>query len=257
MNRYILLIVLTVGILPSIYPKVAFGDVLADEQNSDVSMAITNFQVKGQILELGWKIVNKSDHDVWICDGLTTGYFECVLDKDNETLKIIKRSSLPQGPGWEHYPWIRFIRLRAGQDKEDSISLTVPVSPLTKFNHSYGNAEYARRVAVEIGFYNEDLRGLILNIVGLAEQLGCDISLSSSIVTFPDAQIPERFFAGVYIARVFHGESFGGFRNSVLSDDDELSMPYMNQFFNGEQVLQLTVDSVSIPYKSNYPPLND
>lgn len=257
MNRYILFIAMMIGLLSSMYPKVVFGDVSANEQNSDVSITITNFQVNDQTLELGWKIVNSSDHDVWICDNITVGSdFDWFLDNDDETLKIIKRSSLPQGQGWEHWPWVRFIRLRPGQDKEDSISLTVPVRPNTKFSHPLGNAEFAKRLSLEIGFYDEDLRGLILNIVDLTEQLSFDTSLLSSIVT-PDAQIRERFFAGVYIAQVFHDKSFGGFRNKVLSDGDEISMPFMDQLFHGEQVLQATIEDVEIPYKSNYPPLTD
>jgi hypothetical protein len=243
MNRHILFITLVAGLLSVMCQKAAVGGVSSDEQSSKVSLTITKFQVNDQNLELGWKITNGTDHDVWICDGLTTGYFECVLDKDNETLKIIKRSSLPQGPGWEHWPWVRFIRLRPGQEKEDSISLTVPVSPYTEFSHQRGNAEYARRVAIEIGFYDEDLRGLILNIVDLTEQLNCDISLLSSIVD-PEAQI-------------FHDESFRGFQNKVLSDGDEIPMPFMGQLFHGEQVLRIEIDGVSIPYKSNYPPLTD
>lgn len=257
MSRYILFIAMIIGLLSSMYPKVVFGDVSANEHNSDVSMTITSFQVNDQDLELGWKITNSSDHDVWICDNITVGSdFDWFLDNDDETLKIIKRSSLPQGQGWEHWPWVRFIRLHPGEEKHDSISLTLPVRPSTLFSHQRGNAEYARRVAIEIGFYDEDLRGLILNIVDLTEQLSCDTSLLSSIVT-PGAQIPERFFAGVYIAQVFHDKSFGGFRNKVLSDGDEISMPFMNQLFHGEKVLRATIDGVSIPYKSNYPPLTD
>lgn len=243
MNRYILFTALMTGLLSVMCQKAAFGNASADEQNSDVSLTITKFQVNDQTLDLSWRITNGTDHDVWVCDNITVSYgFDLFLNNDDETLMIIKRSSLPQGQGWEHWPWVRFIRLHPGQDKEDSISLDVPVKPYTQFSHAYGNAEYARRVAIEIGFYDEDLRGLILNIVNLAEQLSCDTSVLSSIVN-PEAQIAERFFAGVYIERVFHQESFGGFRNSVLSDGDELSMPYMNQFLNGEQVLreQLTM----------------
>jgi hypothetical protein len=227
-----------------------------ETEQAGVTMALTGFDVNDTKLDLSWKIMNNTDHDVWICDGLTTGYFECVLDKDNETLKIIKRSSLPQGPGWEHWPWVRFIRLRPGQEKEDSISLTVPVSPYTEFSHQRGNAEYARRVAIEIGFYDEDLRGLILGIVDLTERLNCDISLLNTVVA-PESQILKRFFAGVYVAQVFHDESFRGFQNKVLSDGDEISMPFMGQLFHGEQILRIEIDGVSIPYKSDYPPLND
>jgi hypothetical protein len=243
--------------------SIAYGEVpvsneptQSETEPAGVTMALTSFDVNDTILELSYKIKNNSDHDVWICDGLATGLFECVLDKDNETLKIIKRSSLPQGPGWEHWPWVKFIRLRPGQEKEDPISLTVPVRPYTEFSHQRGNAEYARRVAIEIGFYDEDLRGLILNIVDLTERLNCDISVLNSIVA-PESQIIKRFFAGVDIAQVFHDESFGGFRDKVLSDGDEISMPYMDQFLHGEQVLRIEIDGMSIPYKSSYPPLND
>ena len=88
MIRHILFIALVTSLLLGISSKRAFSDVLADEQNSDVSMTITKFHVDDQTLELGWKIVNNSDHDVWVCDSIDThpGFpdFEVFMARDNQ-----------------------------------------------------------------------------------------------------------------------------------------------------------------------------
>jgi hypothetical protein len=57
----------------------------------------------------------------------------------------------------------------------------------------------------------------------------------------------------VGIARQFDSVSY--FRDSVTSGGDEIIAPYFRQALHGELVLRLEVDNVSIPYKSDYPPL--
>lgn len=170
---------------------------------------------------------------------------------------IRRRFSLviEEGIIWE-FPFYRsrYQRLRSGQEKAESLSIALPVRPRPVFQMLSTNAEYAERLAIEIGLYDEDLPGLILDIVELAEKLNCDMSLESSIIDNPDGHT-EQFFGGVRIARAFHSVNSAVFRNSVLSGDDELSIPYLGQALAGEQVLRIEVDSISIPYKSNYPPL--
>jgi hypothetical protein len=261
MNRHILFIALTVGLLPSISQKAAFGDVSADEQNSDVSITITKFQVNDQTLELGWKIVNNSNHDVWICDSLSPEYpsfYEYFLDKDDKTLVLRIRSDLPMRTAIAmNYPPLRsrYVRLGSGQEKVEFVSLDVPIQPYRISEGESGNAKYAKRLVLEIGFFNEDLPGLILQIVELADKLNCDLSIG-----FPDSndlRIVDRFFAGRNIAQAFN--YLIGFSESVMSasGDGEFTIHYLGPVLNGEQVLHATIDGVSIPYKSNYPPLTD
>jgi len=254
MNRYVLFIALTVGILPLICPKAAFGEASANEQNSGVSMTITKFQVNDQTLELGWKIINNSDHDVWICDGLHPGDItEIFLDPDAETLVIRRRFDLPMIYGVDTSKVLQgsYIRLRSGHEKVDSISLDVPIEPHRSFGQSLGNAENAVRVALEIGFYDEDLPGMILQIVEVAEKINCDLGVSSLGIQ----KISDRFFGGWAVAKIFKYNDF--FRESVTSGGDEVRIPYMGQVLHGEQVLRLVINDVLIPYRSNYPPLTD
>ena len=96
----------------------------------------------------------------------------------------------------------------------------------------------------------------------MAEKLNCDISLTSPASPPVDPndnrmELNRRFFEGVFIARFFNLESFTYFRDSVLSGTDEITTPYLWQTLNGEQVLLIEIDNLSIPYKSNYPPLTN
>jgi hypothetical protein len=127
----------------------------------------------------------------------------------------------------------------------------VPIEPRRFFGQSLGNTENAIRIALEIGFYDEDLPGMILEIVDVAEKINCDLSVSSLGIH----KISDRFFGGWAVAKIFKQDD--DFRESVTSGGDEVRIPYVGQVLHGEQVLRATIEDVDIPYKSNYPPLTD
>ncbi len=233
------------------------------EEESLVKIILTKLDVNDTNLELGWKITNDTDHDIWICNNFRD--FERFLDKDSETLVLRRRFNLKVEDWmlWE-FPFLRgyYVRLSPGQERVESVWLEVPVTPRRYFVRPRGNAEYAQRISLEIGFYNEDLPTLILNIVEMAEKLNCDISLTSPASPPLDPndnrmELNRRFFEGVFIARFFNLESFTYFRDSVLSGTDEITTPYLWQTLNGEQVLRIEIDNLLIPYKSSYPPLTN
>jgi hypothetical protein len=248
MNRYIPFMTIIVVLVSA-----AFGDVLADEQNSDVSIIITKFQVNDQTLELGWKIINNTDHDVWICETMNTNAqlpkFETFIAQDAETLMIRRRFDLPLAVSLERPIGGRYIRLGSGQEHTDSISLNLPVDPRYLFEVELGNAGRAGSLALEIVFFDEDLQSMILRIVEMADKLNCTWK------ALGDLEIYGRFFGGLWIAGHFNGSAYPYFRESVNSGGDEILMPNMGRARLGEQVLQLKVDGVSIIYRSNYPPL--
>jgi len=251
-----LIMVLLVSVSLARYqPPEESGDVLTAEEDAIVKLVLTKLVVDDQNFEMGWKIVNNTDHDVWICDN----YVDKFMDRDNETLVIRMRYNISNaGMLWEiPYPRFRYSRLGPDQEKVKSLSLALPVEPSATFKTSRGNAEHARRVALEIGYYDEDLRALILEIVNVAERLGCD----ASAISFWDPQSTEevyhRFFGGVLIAQLFNSPTVEYFHDSVTSGGDEIIAPYFHQALYGEQVLRLEVDNVSIPYESNYPPLTN
>jgi len=106
---------------------------------------------------------------------------------------------------WAAIPIGRYIRLLPGQEYAESLSRALPVRPTLVYIPEQANAESAKRLALEIGFYDEDLPELILNIVEMAEKLSCDTSLYSpaSPPMNPNdnsMELSRRFFGGVFIA---------------------------------------------------------
>ena len=244
MNRYILFIALMTGLLLAMSPKGTFGDVSANDQNSDVSITITKFQVNDQTLELSWKIVNHSDHDVWICDSVGFGYrFEVYMATDDQTLMIRKRFEVPTAILYYVLPDSEYVRLRPDEERTESVSLTVPVQQDFVFTVGVGTAKRATRLILEVGFYDEDLPGLIRSILEEAEKIaGPTPNLDDHNIS-----IIARYFEGLLIARYFG--DLAGFEEYYYKDPSEqLRMPYMHQTLGSEQVLRATIDGVSIPY---------
>ncbi len=234
------------------------GDLVDPNYSGEVSIALTKMDVNDTTLELSWKIKNNTDHDVWVCSSLpeNPSFYEHFLDKDGKTLVLRRRSNLPLRQEVEmSYPPLRsrYVRLQSGQEKAESITLTVPIQPYRISTGESANAEYARRLVMDIGFYNEDLPGLILKIVELAERLNYDMNVG--FPDFYDLEIMDRFFGGWGITNSF--KNLLGFSESVMSAsvDGEFTIHYMGPVLNGEQILQITIDGVSIPYKSNQPQL--
>ena len=260
MNRTKCLIMAsTLCVLLAMSPEAESDEDPGDEEETAVTISLTKLDVNDTNLKLSWKIKNDTDHDVWVCDRYSMD-FEQFMDKDAKTLVLRRRYNLSnEGVLWEFpFPRFRYSRLRPDQEKVESLSLTVPVRPWTLFSSSRGNAESAKRLAIEIGFYDEDLPELILNIVEMAEKLSCDTSLYSPASPPMDSndnsmEFSRRFFGGVFIARFFNSENFTYFRNSVTSGGDEIITPYLWQTLNGEQILRIKVDGVSIPYKGYIP----
>ena len=252
MNRAIVIITSIICIFSAITSNAKGSSDPNVEDNNDVKIVLTHFEITDANLDLSWKIKNDTDHDVWICDSLLPGGGpEWFLDTDNETLLIRRKFNLLMKAFEVSRAFKgRYVRLRPEQEKEESFSLIVPIQPYSVFGHSQGNAEFAKRLALEIGFYDKDLPGLILEIVDLAEKLGCDIGLNSAIFDPNDMEVHSLFFGGIIIARAFYLNSFTYFRDSIISGSDEVMIPYLGgkQVLHGEQILRIEVDSVSIPY---------
>ena len=225
MNRYILFIVLMVGVLSVMCQKAAFGDVSANEQDAAVTMTITKLQVNDQTLELSWKIVNSSDHDVWICDSVGFGHrFEVYMATDDKTLMIRKRFEVPTAILYYVLPDGGYVRLRPDEERTESMSLTMPVQQDFVFTVGVGTAKRATRLILEVGFYDEDLPGLIRSILEEAEK----IAVPTPNLDDHTISIIARYFEGLLIARYFGG--LAGFEEYYYKEPSEqLRMPYMHQ----------------------------
>ncbi len=233
-------------------PKFAQAESGDDPNNVEekvVTIELTKLDVNDTTLELSYKIKNNTDHDVWICDdvafNLASLDFEVYLSEDEQTLLIRRRLDVPTDGVWGNIPRGHYVLLRSGQERTESLSLDVPVHPRRQFVHGQAASDHARRIVLEIGFYNEDLPGMILEILEMAEKLNCaHLETSGEYRT----AFFMRYFKGIWIAYLFDGLS--GFEKYAYQEgNEEISIPYTWQNFGGEQVLRIEVDGVHIPYE--------
>jgi len=224
------------------------GDLTDQNEVAAVMIVLTKLEITHQTLELGYKLKNTSDHDVWLCDTLNDlgARFEAYLAEDAHTLVIRRRLDVPAQVLWPFIPQGRYVRLRAGHERTESLSLTVPVHPHIVYAGGGANAEYATRLVLEIGFYNEDLPGLIRSIIEVAERLGC----APPTVKDYDSDIMRRYFSGLLIYGRFGGLShFDKFHKDV---SEEFLTAYTDRLL-GEQVLRIAVENLYIPYEGYIP----
>jgi hypothetical protein len=230
-------------------------------QGAGVQMILTHLSVTDQTLEVGLKIINNTDHDVWVCNGYDGDdgirYFDRFMATDDKTLVLRRRYNLSsQGVPVERGPnSYGYLRLRPGQEKVESHSFALPVTSTSPLFQTSGSGELnvnsAQRLVIEIGFYDEDLRALILDVVDMAERIGRDDSTFSELIEPANTLgLYYRFFGGFNITGWFKNRAW--FRDSVTSDGDEILAPPMHQSLNGEQVLRIEVDNLSIPFKRLY-----
>jgi hypothetical protein len=235
-----------------------------------VTIALTKFDVNETMLELSWKISNNTDHDVWICDAIGTRTwedetidYETFMAEDLQTLVISCRLAKPIYALFVMPTnfFGRYVRLQAGQDLTESLSLTMPISRLLLLENETRVVPYATQLSIEIGYYDEDLPVLILQIVDVARRLNCE---SIDFEDYPeDYDIFRRYFKGMLVEDAFNNNKWADFRESVTSGADEIIFPYMTQFHDAgehildEQILRLEIDGVSIPMKGSWPQSSD
>jgi len=221
-----------------------------NEQEKIVTIELTKLDVNDSKLELSYKIKNNTDHDVWICDSVNTGRtfnIDVYLAEDAKTLVIMKRIGIVS-EFWSvnQFRSSRYVRLRPAQEYSESLSVDVPVGPSVLYLDERANAEFASRLAIEIGFYNEDVLKRIRSIIEVAERF------NYTDVGVPDfeSDFMRCYFKGLLIARGFGGLSHF---DEVYTDVNELFIGPTYDFF-GEQVLRIEVDGVHIPYDEYAPP---
>ena len=248
MNRYILFIALMVGVLLVMFPQSSYGqdgEDVADQNDVDsVIIALTHLDVNDTNLELSWKIKNNTDHDVWICDDIiveTDPNIEVYLSEEEQSLLIRRRLDVPTASWVQGRTTGRYVLLRPEQERTESLSLGVPVEPYRVFATELATSLHARRLVLEIGFYDEDLPKLIRNILEIAEKLNCLEYIEHKTDLFMC------YFKGAWIAPLFGGLS-GFEENTYKEGSEEINIPYTRQQLSGEQVLRIEVDGVHIPY---------
>ncbi len=251
-----LILTLTLCVFSPRFAQAESGDDPNNVEEKVVTIELTKLDVNDTTLELSYKIKNNTVHDVWICDdvafNLASLDFEVYLSEDEQTLLIRRRLDVPTDVEWAINPRGHYVLLRSGQEWTESLSLDVPVHPRRQFAYGQVASDHARRLVLEIGFYNEDLPGMIREILEMAEKLNCArLETSGEYRT----AFFMRYFKGIWIAHLFGGLS--GFEKYTYQEgNEEISIPYTWQNFGGEQVLRIEVDGVHIPYEDEYVPVD-
>jgi len=128
----ILILTLILWISLTMCPQVECGQ--NGKEEAGVTIELTKLDVNDTTLDLSYKIKNNSDHEVWICDDvdfyLTSIDFEVYLSEDEQTLLIRRRFDVPTIVYWPIWPYGRYVLLRSGQERTESLSLDVPVHPV-------------------------------------------------------------------------------------------------------------------------------
>jgi len=209
---------------------------------NDVKIAVNELNINDKALELRYTIRNDSKKDIWICDNVDVWGnwdFEVYLAEDGLTLLIRRRLDVPFQV-WAELPCGRYVRLRPGEERVESLFLSLPVYRRSVFWGGRGGrrsqgTEYAIRLDIEIGFYEEDLPRIVRDFLAEGEKKISDTSPNDDL-----AIVIKDFFGGLL--------GFNGC-NEGLNMSEQVLIHYSGQTLKGEQVLRITVDGLHIPYK--------
>jgi len=150
-------------------------DAEREDENPDATIRLGAMRITSRILELRCEISNRTRQDLWIyaedpdkydANGARGTNARIFLDKDGQTLLILRRSKSPR----EWLPEVRvgipYTRLPPGQTRTEVLSIHLPVALVTPPDHrlleaiDQGRHEFTR-LAFDIGYYTaEDLRSM-------------------------------------------------------------------------------------------------
>ena len=211
-------------------------------RDAGVTMEITKLEVDASTLALSWSIKNGSDRDAWVCTRVGPIPFEVFLASDKQTLVIRKRLDVPRTQIWDRPLRIgEYVHVAAGTSLPESVQIALPVTPSVV--HAVASApepgQAVRRLALEIGYYDEDLPALIHSILAVAEKSGL------TLLDVPD-NILDTYFRGVRVRM-----ALGSFDrlNPDPYGEGRVDILYSDQALTGEKILRVDVNDVSIPYK--------
>lgn len=210
-----------------------------------VILKITDLDINESTLTLSYTIINETDRDAWICSSIAASPkpFEVFLTSDKRTLLIRKRLDVPTTAIWRPPgPVGTYVHIAPGASLADCVQIGVPVSPRFLYA-TLDRTELAQTVttdlALEIGYYDADLPGIIREIIAVAEKSGLTIGdVPGSIL--------DTYFRGLRVRGVFADFDLV---NKDPYGQGWVSIPYSRQALTDEKVLRVDVNNVSIAYE--------
>jgi hypothetical protein len=241
------MIVLLVSAACTLSPELVRGDSSSrcgspEDEKMTPTIVLDSLKVTDKALEVHYQIRNGSADDIWLCDDVDVGHsgFEDYIDSDGETLMVRRRLDVPMKGIMRNQPMGRYTRLRAHESRSESLLLHLPVRswPVLTVSAASRVRLTAKRLVLEIGFHSGDLPKTILDLIKNLRELvyGVHPAYPSNVA-----------------------EWFGGLKafirgNEPLRDRDEcVRVPWTNQAFKGEQVLEMSLEDLSIPWVGAMP----
>ncbi len=206
-----------------------------------ITIDITEVDVNDSTLTLSYDIKNDSDHEAWICSE-SGPPFEVFLALDTQTLVIRKRMDVPDNSIRDRgTPVGTYVRIVPGACLTESVRITLPVAPSITYSAEKTTevTQTVERLALEIGYYDEDLPAMIHTICAIADT--CSIPSG----TFPSETV-NTYFRGVVIRG-----SLGSYFDRLNPDPYGTGRVRIVYSQHGliEKILRADVNDVSIPYK--------
>jgi hypothetical protein len=206
-----------------------------------VMIELTKLDVTDSSLGLTCTIRNSSDHDVWVCSKVSSISSEVYLTDDQRTLLIRRRLDVPSTNVWHRPPAAgTYIRIGPGAAYPESLLLDLPVTRQSIYASPVAVEvpRTARCLALEIGYYDEDLPALVHSVLDTAGKFSTDTwSL--------DPNIERTYFRGLAVRRALAGYDT---KNKDPYGEGRVYIDYSYQALVGEKVLRMEVDGVAIPY---------
>jgi hypothetical protein len=238
MNRYTILITALAVFILLTAPAGADAEPKDNGKADDMKLVVTSLDVNDTALKLICEIRNNCSQDVWICVSVNenAGFdFEAYADNDTQTLVIRRRLDVPSTIMWDVSPYGKYIRLRPGEKRVESVSLSLPVRSRRVYIASQGKKliEFITHVTIEIGYYVGDLPKMFINMLTEMEKTDIDKFVGFTMV------------CGDVLGFNRMNEWFKKRR------EDEILIPYTRQEFKGEEVLRIVIDDIKIPYNES------
>jgi hypothetical protein len=218
------------------------------------AVSLLSFQMSETSVELGFRIKNQSDHEIWVCESVAGNLQtkqEVFLSADQRTLVVRRRFDVPGSGGWNEPPLGEYVRLLPDEERTESLSLVLPVSPRVVFySEEPGQAEYATRLNLEIGFYDVNLPRLVRDIIVEAQKF-------SSAIDPAEWPFLERYFPGLVMAQYLPNVSDYDWMHQAEIKNARFLAHYISEPRLGEQTLRIEINGVHVPYEKPKPPSSD
>ncbi len=203
------------------------------------TISVTKLDINDEALNLVYEIRNDSEDDAWILVGwylLSDSTFGMAaslqMAEDGHTLTIRARFNRPTKVMTPQPLYGRFVRLRPGDSQTESIFIRLPACPASQSGH-VGQQEqgikYATRLAIELGYYQDNLSEKILKTLKPHENV-----------------FPKKPNDTLVSQSIFHmlNEHLNSRDDELLIVDDRLEVKRED-----EQVIRTVIENIRIPYE--------